>query len=264
MKIVTYETGEGNRAGVVEDGSVFDAGSSIYDARKGKQIGPIAGVRLRAPVPLPGKVVCAGLNYRDHAQESGQPIPTSPILFAKFANAVIGPGEEIEIPPITVQVDYEAELGVVIGRRAQAVSVAESLDYVLGYTCLNDVSARDLQFADGQWMRGKSLDTFCPIGPWIVTTDEIPDPQALGIRCLVNGRVLQDSSTKQMVFSVAELVSFISQGITLEPGDLIATGTPPGVGFARKPPVWLVPGDVVAVEIEGIGVLENPVASRGR
>lgn len=215
-----------------------------------------------APIAEPNKIVCVGLNYRDHAEESGQPIPESPILFAKFPNTVIGPGEPIKVPSITKQVDYEAELGVVIGRVASEVSVEDALDYVLGYTCVNDVSARDLQFADGQWVRGKTLDTFCPTGPWIVTTDEIPDPQNLGIKCLVNGNVMQDSSTKQMIFSVAELVSFISQGITLEAGDLIATGTPPGVGFARKPPLYLQPGDVVRVEIEGIGTLENPVVAR--
>jgi 2-keto-4-pentenoate hydratase/2-oxohepta-3-ene-1,7-dioic acid hydratase in catechol pathway len=168
----------------------------------------------------------------------------------------------VQIPPITTQVDYEAELGVVIGRTARAVSVQEALDYVLGYTCLNDVSARELQSGDGQWVRGKSLDTFCPLGPWIVTTDEIPDPQNLAIRCRLNGQIVQDPSTRHMIFSVAELVSFISQGITLEPGDVLATGTPPGVGIVRRPPLLLKPGDVVRVEIDGIGALENPVELR--
>lgn len=190
------------------------------------------------------------------------PIPETPILFAKFANAVVGSGQPVRIPPITDQVDYEAELGVVIGRRATAVSVDDALDHVLGYTCVNDVSARDLQFADQQWVRGKTLDSFCPMGPWIVTTDELPDPQTLGIRCYVNNELLQDSSTKQMIFSVAELVSFISQGVTLEPGDVIATGTPPGVGFARTPQVFLRPGDTVRVEIDGIGSLWNPIQAR--
>lgn len=217
---------------------------------------------MTLPAPLrPGKIVCVGLNYRDHAEESGQPVPTSPVLFAKLPSSVIGHLDDIVLPRFSDQVDYEAELAVVIGRRAQKVEVAEALDHVLGYTCLNDVSARDLQFADGQWVRAKSLDTFCPIGPHIVTADEIPDPQALAIRCVVNGEVVQDSSTKEMVFGVAELVSFISQGITLEPGDVIATGTPPGVGFARTPPVFLQPGDRVRVEIDGVGVLENGVVS---
>lgn len=208
------------------------------------------------------KIVCVGLNYRDHAEESGQPIPESPILFAKFPNTLIGNGDPIKIPSITQEVDYEAELGVVIGKTASQVPVDEALDYVQGYTCVNDVSARDLQFADGQWVRGKTLDTFCPTGPRVVPVGEISDPQNLSIKCLVNGEVMQDSSTNQMIFSAAELVSFISQGITLEEGDLIATGTPSGVGFARKPPVFLKPGDVVRVEIEGIGALENPVVAR--
>lgn len=208
------------------------------------------------------KIVCVGLNYRDHAEEAGLDIPETPILFAKFDNAVIENGDPIRIPSITKQVDYEAELGVVIGKTASQVSVDDALQHVDGYTCVNDVSARDLQFADGQWVRGKTLDTFCPRGPRIVSTDEIRDPQSLGIKCLVNGEVMQDSSTEQMIFSVAELVSFISQGITLEPGDLIATGTPPGVGFARTPPVFLKAGDVVRVEIESIGALENPVVNR--
>ena len=189
-------------------------------------------------------------------------IPTSPVLFSKFANAVIGPGEPIVLPPFSTQVDYEAELAVVIGRRAQQVSVEDARSYVLGYTCANDVSARDLQFADGQWFRGKGLDTFCPLGPRLVPADEVPDPQALGIRCIVNDDVLQDSNTNQMIFNVDEIISFVSQGITLEPGDVILTGTPVGVGFARKPPVFLKDGDVVRVEIDGIGVLENPVKAR--
>ena len=217
---------------------------------------------MKLPAPLrPGKIVCVGLNYRDHAEESGQPVPTSPVLFAKLPSSVIGHLDDIVLPKISDEVDYEAELAVVIGRRTQKVEVAEAIDHVLGYTCLNDVSARDLQLADGQWVRAKSLDTFCPIGPHIVTADEIPDPQALAIRCVVNGEVVQDSSTKEMVFGVAELVSFISQAITLEPGDVISTGTPPGVGFARTPPVFLQPGDRVRVEIDGVGVLENGVVS---
>ena len=262
MKLGRYDAGDGARIGVIQEDSIRDAGSDLFDLRPdGTAPHSLAEIVLLAPVPSPGKVICVGLNYRDHAAESGMEIPEVPILFAKFANAVVGPGDPIIVPSISKEIDYEAELGVVIGRRARSVGVEAALDHVLGYTCINDVSARDLQFGDGQWFRGKSLDSFCPIGPWIVTTDEIPDPQMLGIRCIVNGQTLQDSSTEQMAFSVAELVSFISQGITLEPGDIISTGTPPGVGFARTPPIWLQPGDEVTVQIDRIGDLTNPIVT---
>jgi 2-keto-4-pentenoate hydratase/2-oxohepta-3-ene-1,7-dioic acid hydratase in catechol pathway len=212
------------------------------------------------PIQRPSKIVCAGLNYRDHAAESGLDVPETPVLFAIWPSAVIGPGEPIVLPRVAPQrVDYEAELGVVIGRRTRGVSVDEALDAVAGYVCVNDVSARDVQRLDGQWTRAKSFDTFCPVGPRLVPADEIPDPQALRIRCLVNGEALQDSSTAEMVFSVAELIAFASDAITLEPGDLIATGTPAGVGFSREPPVYLQPGDEVTVEIEGVGALTNPI-----
>ena len=211
------------------------------------------------PIDRPEKVVCVGLNYRDHAEEQGTELPEAPLLFAKWPNTLIGPGEPIVIPPITKQVDYEAELGVVIGRRVRGTSAENGLDAVAGYLCLNDVSARDLQFSDGQWVRGKSLDTFCPVGPHFVSADDVPDPQALSIRALVNGEVLQDSNTSNMIFSVAEIVAHVSQAITLEPGDLIATGTPAGVGAFRDPPIWLEPGDEVTIEIESIGALTNPV-----
>lgn len=216
--------------------------------------------RLLSPVRDPQKILAIGLNYADHARESGQDPPKAPVVFAKMPNSIIGPGEAIRWrSQDSRQVDYEAELAVVIGRRAQQISAEEALSFVFGYTCCNDVSARDAQFADGQWVRGKSFDTFCPIGPWIVTADEISDPQALPIRCLVDGRVLQDSTTAEMIFGVAELVSYISQTVTLEPGDVIATGTPFGVGFARKPPIFLENGNLVQVEIDGIGTLPNPV-----
>lgn len=211
------------------------------------------------PIDRPEKIVCVGLNYRDHAEEQGTELPEAPLLFAKWPNTLIGPGEPIVIPPITKQVDYEAELGVVIGRRVRGTSAENALDAVAGYLCLNDVSARDLQFSDGQWVRGKSLDTFCPVGPHFVSADDVPDPQALSIRALVNGEVLQDSNTSNMIFSVAEIVAHVSQAITLEPGDLIATGTPAGVGAFRDPPIWLEPGDEVTIEIESIGALTNPV-----
>jgi 2-keto-4-pentenoate hydratase/2-oxohepta-3-ene-1,7-dioic acid hydratase in catechol pathway len=210
-------------------------------------------------IPRPGKIVCVGLNYRDHAAEGGMDLPKAPLLFAKWPNTLIGDGEAIVLPPESSQVDYEAELGVVIGARAKRVSERDALDHVEGYICVNDVSARDLQFADGQWTRGKSPDTFCPVGPRLVPREEIDDPQSLAIRCIVNGKALQDSSTAQMIFSVAEIIAYASQVITLEPGDLIATGTPAGVGVFRDPTVLLRGGDEVSVEVEGLGTLTNPV-----
>ena len=214
-----------------------------------------------APVPRPGKLICIGLNYRDHAAESNMPIPERPVVFSKFATAVIASGEPVVLPATTQQVDYEAELAVVIGRRAKNVSATRALDYVLGYTAFNDVSARDFQFADGQWQRGKSCDTFAPMGQSIVTTDIISDPHKLSIKLILNGKTMQDSNTDQLIFGVPALIEFLSQTITLEPGDVIATGTPPGVGFARKPPVFLQPGDEMVVDIEGIGKLGNPVVA---
>jgi len=212
-----------------------------------------------APVPRPGKIICVGLNYRDHAAESNMPIPERPVLFSKFSTCVIAPGEPVVIPVTSSQVDYEAELAVVIGRRAKNVSAADAYEYILGYTAFNDVSARDFQFADGQWQRGKSCDTFAPMGQTIVTTDEIPDPQKLSIKLVLNGQTMQDSNTNQLIFGVPRLIEFITESITLEPGDVIATGTPSGVGFARKPPVFLRPGDVMQVQIEVIGELGNPI-----
>ena len=215
-------------------------------------------IQLLAPVPHPGKVVAVGRNYRDHAAEEGAEPPASPLLFAKWPSSIIGSGGEIRWDPaLTGQVDYEAELGVVIGQVARHVSVEDALGYVLGYTCINDVSARDIQFADGQWTRGKSLDTFCPMGPVLVTADEIPDPQALEIACHVGGRTLQQATTADMYFGVAEIVSFCSRSFRLEPGDVIATGTPGGVGIFRDPPILLGDGDEVIVEIERIGRLVN-------
>jgi 2-keto-4-pentenoate hydratase/2-oxohepta-3-ene-1,7-dioic acid hydratase in catechol pathway len=217
-----------------------------------------------APVPRPGKVICIGLNYRDHAAESKMPIPERPVVFSKFSTSVIAPGQPVVLPATSTQVDYEAELAVVIGRLAKNVKATEAYNYVLGYTAFNDVSARDFQFADGQWQRGKSCDTFAPMGQTIVTTDAIPDPHKLSIKLILNGKTMQDSNTNQLIFGVPELIEFLTESITLEPGDVIATGTPPGVGFARKPPVFLQPGDEMEVQIEGIGGLTNPiVASEG-
>ncbi len=211
-------------------------------------------------IDLPQKIVCVGLNYRDHAQEQGVALPERPLLFAKWPNTLIGDGDEIRIPAITQQVDYEAELGVVIGRRASRVPVDDALDVVGGYVVANDVSARDLQFSDGQWVRGKSLDTFLPVGE-LVPASEVPDPQALRIRAILNGETLQDSTTANMVFGVAEIVAFVSQAITLAEGDLIVTGTPAGVGAFRDPPVWLQPGDEITIAIDGLGSITNPVVS---
>lgn len=231
------------------------AGDPTRIAREG---GPIDASVLLAPVPRPGKVVAIGRNYREHAAEEGADVPDRPLIFAKFSSAVVGPGTEVRWDPgLTGQVDYEAELAVVIGRRARRVGTATALDHVLGYTCLNDVSARDLQFSDGQWVRGKSLDTFCPMGPALVTADEIGDPQDLAISCSIGADRVQDSRTSQMYFSVAEIISHCSHAFTLEPGDVIATGTPGGVGVFRDPPRFLSDGDVMTVEIERIGRLQN-------
>jgi 2,4-didehydro-3-deoxy-L-rhamnonate hydrolase len=211
------------------------------------------------PIDRPSKIVCVGLNYRDHAEEQGTELPGAPLLFAKWPNALIGPGEPIVIPRASERVDYEAELGVVIGSRIRGVSEENALEAVRGYLCLNDVSARDLQFGDGQWTRGKSPDTFCPIGPRLVPREEVPDPQALGIRCVLNGQVMQDSTTANMIFTIAQIIAYASATMTFEPGDLIATGTPAGVGVFRDPPVLLQDGDEVTIEIDGLGALTNPV-----
>ncbi len=212
------------------------------------------------PLSRPGKIVAIGRNYRAHAAELHSDLPTEPLVFAKFPTAVIGPGDPIRVPrTLTREPDYEAELGVVIGRRARNVNREEALEYVFGYTVLNDVTARDLQYGDKQWVRGKSLDSFCPLGPVIVTAAEIPDPQTLGIGCRVNGETRQKASTSEMIFPVADLITHLSRAFTLEPGDLIATGTPAGVGKGRKPPVFLRDGDVVECWVEGIGILSNPV-----
>lgn len=215
--------------------------------------------RLRAPL-VPRALICIGLNYMDHVKESGARVPARPVVFAKLPNALAGPEDVITwYADVTRQVDWEAELGVVIGRPCYRVAKEEALAYVGGYTCVNDLSARDIQLTDGagQYTLGKTLDGFCPIGPCLVTADEIPNPQNLTIRCLVNGEVRQHSNTREMIFGVADLVAHLSQFMTLMPGDLIATGTPPGVGMGMKPPIWLQDGDQVTVEIDGIGALVN-------
>jgi len=220
-----------------------------------------AEVERRAPVSDPQKVVCVGLNYRDHAEEGDNPIPDEPVLFSKFPTAVNGPGQPITWDPeLTEKVDYEAELVIVVGEEARRVDTEDAMDHVAGFLVGNDVSARDLQHGDGQWVRGKSLDTFAPVGPELVTTDEVDDPHDLDIWTEVNGERLQDSSTDQFIFGVDEIVSFCSQAFTLKPGDLIFTGTPPGVGVYRDPPVLLEDGDEVTVGIDELGELTNPCA----
>ena len=238
--------------------------AAFADARGKGWLVPAEDAYWFAPVPRPGKIVCVGLNYRDHAEEAGLALPKVPVLFSKFATCVIAPGEPVVIPPGAAQVDFEAELAVVIGRSARRVAADRAYEYVLGYTVFNDVTARDFQFGDGQWQRGKSCDTFAPMGPTIVTADEIPDPHALGISLTLNGAVMQQSNTSQLIFGVPQLIEFISATITLEPGDVIATGTPAGVGFARKPPVFLKPGDDMEVRIDRVGGLGTPVQADSR
>ena len=220
---------------------------------------PLSSVKLNAPVPHPGKILCIGLNYSDHAAETGQPLPAFPVVFAKYSNTVISPGESIVLPKVTDQVDYEAELGFVIGKRGRYISEADALDYVAGYLPINDVSARDYQNRTSQWTMGKTFDTFAPMGPALVTADEVPDPHHLSIRLTIGDEVLQDSNTDKLIFNVPQLVASLSEVMTLEPGDVVSTGTPPGVGFARKPPRFLKAGDVVSVIIEKLGTLTNPV-----
>lgn len=221
---------------------------------------PLDRVRLAPPVTNPSKIICVGLNYRDHCIEQDIELPGRPILFAKFPSSVIGPGDEITWSPGTSQkVDYEAELAVIIGRQGRNIPVEQAYDYVAGYTIVNDVSARDAQFADGQWIRGKSFDTFCPMGPYLLTADEVPDPHTLDIRCWVNGELRQDSNTRELVFKVHDLLAYISRTSTLMPGDVLVTGTPGGVGVFRDPQIFLKPGDLVEIEIDKLGRLSNRV-----
>ena len=215
---------------------------------------------MTVPIARPGKIVCVGLNYRDHAEEQGVDLPAAPLFFAKYTTALIGPGDPIVIPPVVTKCDYEAELGVVLGATVRNVSKENALEAVAGYVVANDVSARDLQFADGQWTRGKSPDTFCPVGP-LVPAAEVPDPHALPIRAILNGETMQDSTTANLIFGIDEVISFASQTSTLEAGDLILTGTPAGVGVFRDPQRLLQPGDEITIEIDGVGSLTNPVVA---
>ncbi len=276
MKLVTYETDAGPRVGCIDAGDVIpipgipDMLSYLNDpslfntieaALKGRiDAQPIEKVQLLAPVPHPPKIIAIGLNYLDHVKETARQAPKAPVLFSKPPTAIIGPGDAIILPEDANNVDYEVELGIVIGIGGRNISVEEALDYVGGYTIFNDISARDYQYRDGQWFRGKSFDTFAPIGPCLTLPEQIPDPQNLEIRLSLNDKIRQDSNTSNMIFSVAELIADISQVMTLEPGDIIASGTPGGVGFTTKPePVFLQPGDTIKAEIQNIGSLLNHV-----
>lgn len=277
MRLVTFSHGNSARPGLAAGNRVIELSypdliSFLADGERARQaaaklaaappaaaVHPLSAVKLHAPIPQPPKFILIGLNYRDHAIESGLPIPSTPTVFAKYSNAVIGPGDPILLPAVSKEVDYEAELAFVIGRRGKDIPAARWTDYVFGYTIVNDVSARDYQRATSQWTIGKTFDTFGPMGPELVSADEIADPHALRISCEVNGKVLQNSTTAQLVFRIPELVAYLSQVMTLEPGDVVSTGTPPGVGFARKPPIFLQSGDEVVVKVEGLGELRNPV-----
>lgn len=285
MKFATVLTDSGPRVCLLVDGQYVDlnqADPSLPNSLKAiLALGPLGlervqtaantaqvtydpeKVRHLAVIPDPQKIICLGLNYRDHAIESGMEIPPEPVLFSKYPSALIGHGETIQLPSVSSQVDYEAELVIVVGQKARHVSEENALNYVAGYAVGHDVSARDWQLnkPGKQWMAGKTFDTFAPVGPLLVTRDEVQDPSNLGIRLRLNGQTMQDSSTKQLIFNVAYTISYLSQIMTLEPGDLIFTGTPPGVGMARKPQVWLKPGDVVEVEIDGLGLLRNSVSA---
>jgi acylpyruvate hydrolase len=258
------EAEEGALAGIREaTGYVRErlgAGEQAEGLRRAGVVFSLSEVTLKAPVPRPGKLILLGLNYRDHAEETGQKIPEVPTLFAKYNNSVIGPGATILIPRATEQIDYEAEFAFVIGRRCHCIPRERALDYVAAYTIINDVSARDYQFVTSQWIVGKTFDTHCPMGPTLVFKDEIADPHDLDISLSIAGEVLQRSNTNQLIFKIPETVEYLSLVMTLEPGDVISTGTPSGVGFTRKPPRWLRPGETVRVDIAGLGVLENPVA----
>ncbi len=274
MRFVTFELGGQARPGVLSgDDSVLDLSSLgfnsllefIESGSEGcKQVESCAkhslqSVKLLAPIPRPRKLICVGLNYRDHAEETGTQIPKVPTIFNKFATAVIGPGANIVLPKISKAPDYEAEFAFVIGRGGRNIPSEDWANHIFGYTIVNDVTARDYQRATSQWLMGKTFDTFAPMGPWIVTPDEIPDPHDLDIQMEINGEVRQDSNTRELIFKIPDLIAFLSSVFTLEPGDIVSTGTPAGVGFARKPPVYLHSGDEVVVKIPAIGELRNPV-----
>jgi acylpyruvate hydrolase len=269
MKLVTYEAADGPRAGVQTGEGILDAGfqtvggllrSDAVAKLAGLEGEPVMGARLLPPVTDPGKIVCIGLNYRSHAEEQGAEPPATPTFFAKFANALAAPDAEVPLPPYSSKVDYEAEVAFVIGRRAKDVSEADAIDHVAGYMLLNDLSARDMQFATPQWMPGKVFDGAAPSGPWLVTANEAGDHDAIEIQLTLNGEVMQSSSTADLVHSVPALVAYLSKLMTLEPGDIVSTGTPGGVGSLRDPKVWLKPGDEVVIESPQLGRLLTKLA----
>lgn len=263
MRLVRYLEDVSPRLGTVDEDDIVRACGDEGCVAAAEREHTLAELTMLPVVERSASIICGGLNYVDHATETGAALPEVPLLFGKSSNTLLAHDQPVLIPAgVTQQVDYEAELGVVVGRRCSEVSERDALRHVWGYTCVNDISARDLQFPHGQWFRGKSLDTFCPVGPFLTTTDGVPDPQSLRIRGQLNGQTVQDSTTANMVFSVAELISYISRTITLQPGDPIATGTPAGVGYARDPELLLQPGDTVTVEVGELGRLSNPVAER--
>ncbi len=265
MKVVNYRM-HGSpeiRRGVVIGEQVHEAvpdTAGIMGVKAGSSVADVNGIEFLPAVLAPSKIICIGLNYRDHAAEAGLDLPTHPLVFMKYPSALTAHGTTVVIPTFVEKPDWEAELAVVIGRECTSVPASRALDHVAGYTCMNDVSARDVQSSESQWVRAKSFDTFAPLGPWITTADEIPDPQRLTISCTLSGTVVQNSNTEQMVFSVAEIIEFVSRNATLLPGDVIATGTPPGVGVGMKPPRFLADGEEMTVEIESIGRLTNQVS----
>jgi 2-keto-4-pentenoate hydratase/2-oxohepta-3-ene-1,7-dioic acid hydratase in catechol pathway len=249
------------KLGIPETVEEFIA-SGIKVSPEEKEGIPLSKVELLAPLSNPPKIICLGLNYFDHAEEQGREPPKDPVIFLKPRTSIAGPFEDIPVPfDYTTQVDYEVELAVVIGRKGKRIPEEEAMNYVFGYMVFNDLSARDIQFGDKQWTRGKSLDKFAPMGPWITTRDEIRDPYSLRMRTLVNGEVMQDSSTAKMAIKIPRIISVLSKGMTLEPGDIIATGTPAGVGVFRNPQRFLKPGDIVEVEIENLGFLRNRIVA---
>ena len=240
--------------------SAWHKASQAASAADAKLV-PLSAGQLLAPIPRPGKILCVGLNYRDHAVESKMELPRVPAVFTKFTNAVVGSGADVVLPRMTVQADYEAEMAIVIGKRASRVRAEDWQQYVFGYTILNDVSARDVQLATSQWSLGKSFDTFAPMGPAIVGKDEIADPHTLDIKLSIGGEVLQHSNTRELIFKAPDLIAYLSSIVPLEPGDIISTGTPAGVGLGRSPQRWLRPGEEMVIEVESIGTLRNPVVS---
>lgn len=280
MKLVSFAffSDPTPRTGLLLDGEIVDLSPlGVPDAASAVALGATAlrsalempdtsriarsAARLLAPIPRPPRIFCVGLNYRDHAVESKMEIPKVPTIFLKLPSAVIGPEETVILPPLTRQADYEVELALVIGKPGRNIGKEDWQEHVFGYTILNDVSARDVQLATSQWTLGKSFDTFCPIGPAIVTADEIPDPHALDIRLSINGEVLQHSNTRELIFKAPELIAWISSVTPLEAGDIVSTGTPAGVGLGRTPQRWLQPGETMVAEIEGLGQLVNSVAA---